>query len=158
MEIVPEKYTHNYWHINVNITSCQTGIKNIYTTDQCVGCTSNWDFVSTYFCVYTKFEKIYGRTCMDGGMWRSDDFTFSLLPQWGCFTHKIFSKCSGKQCGYFVSEAAFKRCSENMQQVYRRTPMPKCDFKTGEYPCRSVILIKLNSNFVEITLRHGCLL
>ena len=21
-----------------------------------------------------------------------------------------------------------KRCSENMQQVYRRTPMPKCDF------------------------------
>ena len=34
-----------------------------------------------------------------------------------------------------------KRCSENMQQVYRRTPMPKCDF---------------NSNFVEITLGHGC--
>ena len=22
-----------------------------------------------------------------------------------------------------------KRCSENMQQIYRRTPMPKCDFK-----------------------------
>ena len=21
-----------------------------------------------------------------------------------------------------------KRCSENMQQIYRRTPMPKCDF------------------------------
>ena len=21
-----------------------------------------------------------------------------------------------------------KRCSENMQQTYRRTPMPKCDF------------------------------
>ena len=21
-----------------------------------------------------------------------------------------------------------KRCSENMQQLYRRTPMPKCDF------------------------------
>ena len=21
-----------------------------------------------------------------------------------------------------------KRCSENMQQMYRRTPMPKCDF------------------------------
>ena len=21
-----------------------------------------------------------------------------------------------------------KRCSENMQQFYRRTPMPKCDF------------------------------
>ena len=21
-----------------------------------------------------------------------------------------------------------KRCSENMQEIYRRTPMPKCDF------------------------------
>ena len=32
-----------------------------------------------------------------------------------------------------------KRCSENVQQIYRRTPMPKCDF-----------------NKVEIALRHGC--
>ena len=31
-----------------------------------------------------------------------------------------------------------KRCSENMQQIYRRTPMPKCDFNK------------------EIALRHGC--
>ena len=29
-----------------------------------------------------------------------------------------------------------KRCSENMQQIYRKTPMPKCGF--------------------EIALRHGC--
>ena len=26
---------------------------------------------------------------------------------------------------------------------------------TGEHPCRSVISIKLQNNFVEITLRHG---
>ena len=26
---------------------------------------------------------------------------------------------------------------------------------TGEHPCRSVILIKLQSNFIETTLRHG---
>ena len=32
-----------------------------------------------------------------------------------------------------------KRCSENMQQIYRRTSMPK-----------------LQSNFIEIALRHGC--
>ena len=31
-----------------------------------------------------------------------------------------------------------KRCSENMQQIYRRTPMPK-----------------LQSTFIEIALRHG---
>ena len=37
-----------------------------------------------------------------------------------------------------------KRCSENMQQIYRRTPMPKIDFN------------KVASNFIEIALRHGC--
>ena len=36
-----------------------------------------------------------------------------------------------------------KRCSENMQQIYRTTPN------------RSVISIKLRSNFIEITFRHG---
>ena len=30
-----------------------------------------------------------------------------------------------------------KMCSEKMQQIYRRTPMPKC-------------------NFIEIALWHGC--
>ena len=37
-----------------------------------------------------------------------------------------------------------KRCSEIMQQIYRRTPMPKCDFN------------KVASNFIEIALLHGC--
>ena len=32
-----------------------------------------------------------------------------------------------------------KRCSENMRQIYRRTPMPKCVF-----------------NFIENPLWHGC--
>ena len=27
---------------------------------------------------------------------------------------------------------------------------------TGEHLCQNVISIKLQSNFVEITLRHGC--
>ena len=35
-----------------------------------------------------------------------------------------------------------KRCSKNVQQIYRRTPMPKCDFN------------KL-CNFFETTLRYG---
>ena len=37
-----------------------------------------------------------------------------------------------------------KRSTENMQQIYRRTS------------CRSAISIKLQSNFIEITLWHGC--
>ena len=27
-----------------------------------------------------------------------------------------------------------KRCSENMQQIYRITPMPKCDFNKVAFP------------------------
>ena len=43
-------------------------------------------------------------------------------------------------------EAALRRCSQeklsgNMQQIYRRTIMPKCN---------------LLCNFIEITLRHSC--
>ena len=39
---------------------------------------------------------------------------------------------------------AWKRCSNNMQQI------------TEEHPCWSAISIKLQSNFIEIRLRHGC--
>ena len=31
-----------------------------------------------------------------------------------------------------------------------------CSKFTGEYPCQSVISIKLLRNFIKITLRHGC--
>ena len=31
-----------------------------------------------------------------------------------------------------------------------------CNLFTVEHLCRSVILIKLQSNFIEIALRHGC--
>ena len=31
-----------------------------------------------------------------------------------------------------------------------------CSKLTGEHPCRSAISIKLQSNFIEISLRHGC--
>ena len=31
-----------------------------------------------------------------------------------------------------------------------------CSKFTGEYPCRSVISMKLLCSFTEITLRHGC--
>ena len=39
-----------------------------------------------------------------------------------------------------------KKCSENMHQIYRRTPMPKCDFNKVALLCY----------FIEIALRHGC--
>ena len=38
----------------------------------------------------------------------------------------------------------WRRCSENMRQIYRRTL------------CQSATSIKLQGNFIEITLRHRC--
>ena len=40
-------------------------------------------------------------------------------------------------------DVLIKRCSENIQQIYRRTPM-------------SAISIKLQSNFVEMKFQNGC--
>ena len=37
-----------------------------------------------------------------------------------------------------------KRCPEDIQQIYRRTPMPKCDSN------------KFAKQLYEIALRHGC--
>ena len=36
------------------------------------------------------------------------------------------------------------------------TKFESCSKFTGEHPCRSAISIKLQSNFIEISLRHGC--
>ena len=38
----------------------------------------------------------------------------------------------------------------------RKVILEICSKFTGEHPCRSAISIKLQSNFIEITLRHGC--
>ena len=51
--------------------------------------------------------------------------------------HNIKTKCwihfKSKSQSLFLQKqppkgVSRKRCSENMQQIYRRTPMPKCDF------------------------------
>ena len=59
----------------------------------------------------------------------------------------ILLRKQSKKLGH--SEAAVrgvlkKRCSEKMQQIYRRAPMTKCNFN------------QFSSNFIEITLWHGC--
>ena len=40
-----------------------------------------------------------------------------------------------------------KSCPKNMQQIYRRTPLPKCDFNK--------VALQLYCNFIEIALLHG---
>ena len=58
-----------------------------------------------------------------------------------------------------------KRCAISMKPQTRSSRpevssgkdfLKICSKFTGEHPCRSVISIKFQSNFIEITLRHGC--
>ena len=49
-----------------------------------------------------------------------------------------------------IVEAALQKCS------YEKVFLKICSKSTGEHPCRSAVPIKLQSNFVEVTLRHGC--
>ena len=51
----------------------------------------------------------------------------------------------------------WRMCRSSHPEVFLRKGVLKicCKF-TGEHQCRSVILIKLLSNFIEITLQHEC--
>ena len=46
--------------------------------------------------------------------------------------------------------------SSHSEVSLRKGLLKICSKYTGEHPCRSVISIKLQSNFIEIALRHGC--
>ena len=50
-----------------------------------------------------------------------------------------------------------RRSRSSRPQVFLRKAVQKIYSKfTGEHQCRSVISIKLQSNFIEIAFRHGC--
>ena len=46
--------------------------------------------------------------------------------------------------------------SSRLEMFLRKGVLKTCNKFTGKQPCRSVISMKLQSNFIEITLRHGC--
>ena len=46
--------------------------------------------------------------------------------------------------------------SSRPEVFLRKGVLKICSKFTGEHPCRSLISIKLLSNFIEIALRHGC--
>ena len=64
-----------------------------------------------------------------------------MLRCWENITHQMFNFERPKKQPFRA--VLWKRCFENMQQIYRGTPIPKCDFNKV-------------SNFIEIVLRHGC--
>ena len=60
-----------------------------------------------------------------------------------------------RYCKRYRWGCSFWRCG--YPEVFLGKDVLKIRIKfTGENPCQSVIWIKLQSNFIEITLRHGC--
>ena len=45
--------------------------------------------------------------------------------------YERINRISHRRCSFNKARGVLeKRCSENMQQIYRRAPMTKCDFNT----------------------------
>ena len=64
-----------------------------------------------------------------------EEFSVKVSPQ--LFSHAVPSKTVTTPCQKMQNNlkqkqpprgVPRKKCYENMQQIYRRTPMPKCDF------------------------------
>ena len=64
------------------------------------------------------------------------------LNAYSCFKDRDYHKYIIKVQKKPSSCVLRKGCSENKQQIYKRTPTPKCDFN-------------LLCNFIEIALRHA---
>ena len=56
--------------------------------------------------------------------------------------------------GVLIRNIKFR--SSHPEVFLRKYVLEICSKFTGEHPYRSAISIKLQSNFTEITLRHGC--
>ena len=55
-----------------------------------------------------------------------------------------------------MSYGAVKTRSSRPEMLLEKGVMKICSKVTGDHPCRSAISIKLQSNFIEIALWHGC--
>ena len=70
----------------------------------------------------------------------------------------VNSFVSGLKIAFFKLSLAKYHCfrSGHSEVFFRKVVLKICSKFTGEHPCWSAISIKLHSNFIEITLWHGC--
>ena len=57
---------------------------------------------------------------------------------------------------YFLLNSHFFGSSRSAEVLLGEGVLKVCTGFVWECPCRGAILVKLQSNFIEITLRHGC--
>ena len=71
--------------------------------------------------------------------------------------HKLCLVHSWILCSYRALSNIYGVARSSRSEVFLKQGILKISSKfTGDHPCRNAILIKLQSNFIEITLRHGC--
>ena len=66
------------------------------------------------------------------------------------------AKFRGNLCTWRIELVTTRFRSSHPEVFFRKRVLKICSKFTGEHPCRNVIWIKLQSNFIEIALRHGC--
>ena len=101
---------------------------------------NHWSLLPVLFICFCKSSYIYSKMKV---------FTFEWSSHPGLLTFK----------GYhfhilWCDSVSFK--SSNPEVFLEKVFLVWFNKFTVEHPCQSVISIKLQSNFIEITLRHGC--
>ena len=127
-------------------------------------CTYRWTIQQRYF---TKWEqsltnRISHRKCFRKKVVVKNFAIFALKNlQWSLFLIKLqaFHTCN------FVKKSLQHKCFPLNITIFKSS-LPEvflgkgvlilCSKFTRENPCRRAISIKIQSNFIEITLRHGC--
>ena len=67
------------------------------------------------------------------------------------FIKTLHERCRSSPLKVFLRKSW---CSENMQQIYRTAPMPKCDFNSLRHGCSPVILLDIFQN--TFSYEHLC--
>ena len=75
---------------------------------------------------------------------------FQIIGSKACKTQLKFLTVSDSHLPNYRSQ---KQASRG---VLKKRFLKICSKFTGEHPCRNVISIKMQSNFIEIAHRHGC--
>ena len=92
---------------------------------------------------------------------KSYSFKHYPLHLYQALIQNVLMKISGFQVYRFQCELELKLWlrrfrSSRPEVLLEKYVLKICSKFTGEYPCRSLISIRLLWNFIEITLRHEC--